>query len=70
MAGYLLGWWWVWYHGGCCVDGVYWVFSVVLDVEREEGRQKLERERLKYILLYNLYYFNVLYCKIKVKMLS
>ena len=28
------------------------------------------RERMKYTLLYNLYYFNVLYCKIKVGMMG
>ena len=39
-----------------------------LDIEQdEEGR---EREIFNIILLYNLYYFNVLYYKIKVGMLG
>ena len=33
-------------------------------------REKGVIDNLFIILLYNLYYFNVLYCKIKVRMLS
>ena len=47
----------------------HWLREKERERERERGRETEMRERMKYILLYNLYYFNVLYCKIKVGIL-
>ena len=58
-----------WWGGGD------WVFWLLREGERGKDRNERERERergeinnLLIILLYNLYDFNVLYSKIKVRM--
>ena len=59
-----IGSWWV------CYDSGFWCGGALVDVggviERERGSDR----KCCIILLYNLYYFNVLYVKIKIEMLS
>ena len=64
-------WRWCGWKGGCCVDGCieFSLWYLTTGWERDRGRETEMRERMEYILLYNLYYFNVLYCKIKVGIL-
>ena len=62
-------WRWCGWEGGCCVDRCIGFSLWYLTTGWERGRETEIRERMKYILLYNLYYFNVLYCKIKVRIL-
>ena len=54
------------WEGGCCVDGCIGFSLRYLTTGWERGRETKVRERMKYILFYNLYYFNVSYLKIKV----
>ena len=62
-----------WWHGGHGGGIVVLGFFGCSESDREaetEIREKGEIDNFFIILLYNLYYFNVFYCKIKVGMLG
>ena len=68
-----MGFWWVVGSGG--VVGMVVVIGLFGCRERDieawtEMRERGVIDNLLIILLYNIYYFNMLYCKIKVEMLG
>ena len=69
--GILLGLWRVWVYGGGCLE-VVWLRGWLLCGESDKETEiRKERDIICLLFwLHNLYYFNVLYCKIKVGMLG